>query len=148
MHKGQSGDFSSRGQGFPIKFLKHICHACIGVVVARAKSRCLSLNSFQLLNILLVVGIPCGTCIFEGRADQSLVRRFSYRTWTVDSDELLMSLRNYSDQEILSVPTGDTLNKQIKHRLLRNPTCCLYTKSHARVKLSFRLPRVTRGLCI
>ena len=47
-----------------------------------------------------------------------------------------------SDQEILSVPTGDTLNKQIKHRLLRNPTCCLYTKSHARVEFSFRLPRV------
>ena len=34
------------------------CYACIRIAVARANLRCLSLNSFQLLNILLVIGIP------------------------------------------------------------------------------------------
>ena len=51
------------------EILQHFCHVRIGVVVACAKSRCLSLNSLQLLNVFFVVGIPCGTSIFEGWSD-------------------------------------------------------------------------------
>ena len=67
--KVKSAGFPSGGYGFSVKFQQHFCHALIGVGVACAESHCVSLNSLQLLNTLLVVGIPCSTAIFEGWSD-------------------------------------------------------------------------------